>query len=82
MNSAYMIYQAERTKTGAEQHEIDASNAMLVHSLSWLWRFLAAPLRFRHRARHGGEREAQQGTLRGIPEQALSCLAALPRSSR
>jgi hypothetical protein len=59
MNTGYMIYQAERTKSAAEQREIDRSNAQLAASISWLWRALGAPWRAlavlsraRHAARH------------------------------
>jgi hypothetical protein len=79
MNTGYLIYQAERTMTTAEQREVDASNARLVASLSRPWRSLAAPLRSRRRARrHGG----QPGAQRGTPHQPPSCLVPLPRSSR
>lgn len=74
MNTGYLIYQAERTKTAAEQREIDATQAELAASLTRLWHRIAMPLR----SRRGGERGAQRGTR----HQAPSCLAALPRSSR
>ena len=70
MNTAYLIYQAERTRTAAEQREVDATHAELAASLTRLWRSLAAPLRSRRRAR------------RGAQHQPPSCLAAFPRSSR
>jgi len=70
MNTAYLIYQAERTRTAAEQREVDATHAELAASLTRLWRSLAAPLRPRRRAR------------RGTQHQPPSCLAALPRSGR
>jgi hypothetical protein len=74
MNSAYLIYQAERTMTAREQREVDASNARLVASLSWLRRTLAAPLR--------SLRRGQRGAQRGTAHQPPSCLDPLPRSSR
>ena len=43
MNTGYMIYQVERTKSAAEQREVDRSNAQLAASISRLWRALAAP---------------------------------------
>ena len=70
MNTAYLIYQAERTRTAAEQREVDATHAELAASLTRLWRSLAAPLRSRRRAQ------------RGAQHQPPSCLAAFPRSSR
>ncbi len=45
MNTGYMIYQVERTKSAAEQREVDRSNAQLAASISRLWRALAAPWR-------------------------------------
>ena len=45
MNRGYMIYQVERTKSAAEQREVDRSNAQLAASISRLWRALAAPWR-------------------------------------
>ena len=45
MNTGYLIYQAERTMTAAEQREVDASHAELAAAVSRLWRSLAAPLR-------------------------------------
>jgi hypothetical protein len=47
MNTAYLIYQAERTKTAAEQREVDAAHAQLAVSLAELWRWMVAPLRSR-----------------------------------
>ena len=43
MNTGYTIYQVERTKSAAEQREIDRSNAQLAAAISRLWRALAAP---------------------------------------
>jgi hypothetical protein len=74
MNTGYLIYQAERTRSAAEQRAVDATHADLAASLSRLWRSLAAPLRSRRRG--------QRGTQRRTPHQSPSCLAALPRSSR
>ena len=74
MNTGYLIYQAERTMTCAEQQRVDATNAELAASLSRLWRALAATLR----SRPGGRR----GTQRGIQHESPSCLVSLSRSSR
>jgi hypothetical protein len=57
MNTGYTIYQVERTKSAAEQREVDRSNAQLAAAISRLWRALAAPgralpLRARRAARH------------------------------
>jgi hypothetical protein len=56
MNTGYLIYQAERTRTAAEQREIDASHAELAAAVSRLWRSLAAPLRSRRRGQRGTQR--------------------------
>jgi hypothetical protein len=74
MNTGYLIYQAERTRTAAEQREIDAYHGELAASLTRLGRSLAAPLRSRRRA--------QRGAQRGAEHQPASCLTAFPRSSR
>jgi hypothetical protein len=47
MNTGYLIYQAERTRSAAEQREIDRSNAQLAVSIGRVWRALAAPVRLR-----------------------------------
>ena len=78
MNTGYLIYQAERTRSAAEQREVDATHAELAASLTRLWHSLAAPLR----SRRGGERGTQRGAQQGTPHQTPSCLAAFPRSSR
>jgi hypothetical protein len=74
MNTGYLIYQAERTMTAAEQRAVDATHAELAAALTRLWRALAAPLR----SRRGARREAQGGTRHQPP----SCLVPLPRSGR
>jgi hypothetical protein len=74
MNTGYLIYQAERTTTAAEQREIDATRAELAASLTRLWHCLTVPLR----SRRGGKR----GTQRGTRHLAPSCPAPFPRSSR
>ena len=51
MNTGYTIYQVERTKSAAEQREVDRSNAELAAAISRLWRVLAAPWRTRRAAR-------------------------------
>ena len=56
MNTAYLIYQAERTRTAAEQREVDASHAELAAAVIRLWRSLAAPLRSRQRDQRGTQR--------------------------
>ena len=47
MNTGYLNYQAERTRSAAEQQEVDRSNAQLAASIGRMWRALAAPVRSR-----------------------------------
>ena len=47
MNTGYLIYQAERIRSAAEQREVDATHAELAASLTRLWHSIAAPLRSR-----------------------------------
>jgi hypothetical protein len=54
MNTGYLIYQAERTRSAAEQREVDATHAELAASLTRLWHSLTAPLRSRRGACDGG----------------------------
>ena len=57
MNNAYMIYQAERTMTAAEQRAADRRNGELAAYLAGVWHSLTAPLRIRHL----GHRDHQPG---------------------
>ena len=54
MNMGYLISQAERNKTTAEQREIDVRNGELAAALAGLWHSLAAPWRFLRRAGGAG----------------------------
>lgn len=45
MNTGYLIYQAERPLSRAEQQQVDIANAELVRAVSRCWYALAAPLR-------------------------------------
>jgi hypothetical protein len=49
MNTGYMIYQAERSRTATEQREVDRRNGELAASLSRRWRALAGALRLHGR---------------------------------
>ena len=65
MNTGYLIYQAERTRSAAEQREVDRFNAQLPASIGRMWRALAAPVRSR-RAR--GSRPAElAGNAERVP---------------
>lgn len=44
MNTGYIIYQAERTRTGAEQREIDRLNSELAAAVTGSWHRLGAAL--------------------------------------
>lgn len=44
MNTGYTIYQVERTKSAAEQREVDSSNAQLAAAISRLWGALSGPV--------------------------------------
>jgi hypothetical protein len=52
MNTGYLIYQAERTRSAAEQREVDVYHAELAASFARLWQFVARPRRSRPRG-HG-----------------------------
>jgi hypothetical protein len=58
MNTGYLIYQAERTRSAAEQREVDVYHAELAASFARLWQFVAGPRRSRHR---GHDRPAHVG---------------------
>jgi len=45
MNAGYMIYQAERPRSAAEQREIDISHAKLVQAVGRSGRWLTRPVR-------------------------------------
>jgi hypothetical protein len=54
MNAGYLIYQAERTMSTAEQRAADRGAAELARSLGHLWRSAAAPFRRARRTRQPG----------------------------
>jgi hypothetical protein len=62
MNPGYLIYQAERSMTAAEQRRIDEHNGMLAASVARRVRSFAAPLNFLRRAHNG-----QQGSRTAAP---------------
>lgn len=62
MNTGYTIYQVERTKSAAEQREVDRSNAQLAAAISRLWfgsRLLASPRKRPTQLRRAFPRERQ-----------------------
>jgi hypothetical protein len=50
MNTGYLIYQAERPRSAAEQRQTDIAHAELARAVSRRWHALTAPLRARRRA--------------------------------
>jgi len=69
MNAGYMIYQAERQLSRAEQQRVDIAHAELARKTSRCWQALTAPLRaLRSAGRSAGRadgRAAQRQT--GLP---------------
>ena len=45
MNTGYLIYQAERPRSRAEQQRVDIAHAELAQAVSRRWQALTAPLR-------------------------------------
>ena len=41
---SYLIYQAERTKTGAEIRRADEQLGLMAESVSWLWHRATRPI--------------------------------------
>jgi hypothetical protein len=70
MNISYLIYQAERTRTAAEQRAIDRSAGELAASLARRWHALAS-LRQGHLLRREPRRS-------GLRERASASPARLP----
>lgn len=62
MNTGYLIYQAERPRSPAEQRQVDIAHAELARSASRRWRALTASLRALRRAeRRGGRQPGHPG---------------------
>jgi hypothetical protein len=57
MNTGYLIYQAERPRSSAEQRQVDIAHAELARSVSRRWHALTALLGARRRT----------GRLPGLP---------------
>jgi len=62
MNTGYLIYQAERSMTAAEQRRIDEHSGKLAASVTKRVHSFAAPLNFLRRAHNG-----QQGSRTAAP---------------
>ena len=90
MNTGYLIYQAERPITSAEQRRVDASRAELAASLSRLGHRLTAPLRSVRRTRRQPVSPVSPvspvpsaPSVPSVPSVPLvSCMDPYPRSSR
>jgi hypothetical protein len=65
MNAGYMIYQAERQLSRAEQQRVDIAHAELARKVSRYWQALTAPLR----ALRSAGRSAGLAAGRGAPSQ-------------
>jgi hypothetical protein len=89
MNTGYLIYQAERPRSAAEQQQADIAHAELARAVSRRWHALTAPLRAR---RHGRRRaglpagyrvtEYRVTEYRAAEYQAAECVAAECLSGR
>ncbi|MGD0064035.1 MAG: hypothetical protein ABSB76_11415 [Streptosporangiaceae bacterium] len=66
MNTSYLIYQAERTKTAAEQRAIDRSAGELAASLARRWHALAR-LSQGHLLRRGPRQPAHRDCASASP---------------
>ena len=81
MNTGYLIYQAERPMSSAEQRRVDASRAELAASLTRLGHRLTAPMRFVRRTRH--QPVPSVPLVPSVPSvPSVSCMVPYPRSSR
>ena len=65
MNSGYMIFQAERTKSAAEQRQIDANHGEMAATLARRWRTLTRPARSLRRAWRRPVRPAAEPAMAG-----------------
>jgi hypothetical protein len=82
MNTGYLIYQAERPRSAAEQRQADIAHAELARAVSRGWRALTAPLRARRqRGRQAGipagyrVTEGQAAEYQAAEYQAAECLS-------
>ena len=69
MNTGYLIYQAERPRSRAEQRQVDIAHAELAEAVSRRWQALTAPLRALRSAGRPTGRAAGRPTRRraGLP---------------
>ena len=75
MNPGYMIYQAERTRTGAEQREIDRLHGDMAAAFTRPWHRLGAALAGGVKSVRGANRLGQVPGRAGEPQAVLrECL--------
>ena len=67
MNISYLIYQAERTRSTAEQREADVQAGELAAAVARLGRSLRHPVTGNQDARREGQRPAGTALSRAIP---------------
>lgn len=69
MNTGYLIYQAERPRSRAEQRQVDIAHAELAEVVSHRWQALTAPLRALRSAGPAAGRAAGRAARRraGLP---------------
>jgi hypothetical protein len=93
MNTGYLIYQAERPRSAAEQRQTDIAHAELARAVSRRWHALTAPLRALHRGRQSRLPAGYQATeyraaqyraaeYQAAEYQAAECVAAECLSGR
>ncbi len=81
MNTGYLIYQAERPLSGAEQRRVDIAHAELARAASRRWHALTAPLHaltaplraLRPAGRLGGRRPGYGATEYPAAERLPEC---------
>jgi hypothetical protein len=79
MNTGYLIYQAERPRSAAEQRQADIAHAELARAVSRCWHALTAPLRA---LRRGGRQSGVPAGYRATEYRATECQAAECLSGR
>ena len=72
MNTGYLIYQAERPRSAAEQRQSDIAHAELARVVSRRWHALTAPLRA---LRRGGRQAGLPAGRRAAGNRAADNLA-------
>jgi hypothetical protein len=72
MNTGYMIYQAERTHSAAEQHEIDRLNSEMAEAVTRSWHRIGAALASGVRsAGHFGQLPGRAGEPQAVLQKCL-----------